>query len=131
MAMGTAPPTIADVPAMPADLSMRCIEPPREPAQPLMRQCISHSMRLQVATLGQIGAVGAMAGVDEIRYPQSGAAANRGGFLTDHQVDRCLHLILAIAPLDLLFDAADPQHVAEELRVELGRVTKILGGQIR
>ena len=28
-------------------LSMRCIDPPREPAHPLIRQCISHSIRFR------------------------------------------------------------------------------------
>ena len=52
---------------------MRCIEPPRDPTQPLMRQCISHSMRFQIAALRQIGTVRAMARVDADRVVRSAA----------------------------------------------------------
>jgi len=44
--------------------------------------------------------------------------------LTDHEVNRRLHLILVIATLDFLLDEPDAEHVAEELRVELARVRR-------
>ena len=110
VAIGTAPPTIAEVPAIPTDLSIRCIEPPREPTQPLMRQCISHNMRVQIAALRQIRAMRAVARVDEIGRAQRRAAPDRRRFLADNEVNRRLHLILMVTAFDLLLDSADAQH---------------------
>ncbi len=81
---------------------------------------------LQVAALREIGAVRAVARVDEIRSRQRRAAADRGRFLADHQVDRRLHLILVVAALDLFLDAADAQHRS----IEVGEVPRLARGAV-
>ena len=66
----------------------------------------------EVAALGEIGAVRAMARVDEVGCPKRRAAPDGRRLLADDQVNRRLHLILMIAALDFLLDPADPQHRA-------------------
>jgi len=53
VATGMAHRTIAEVPAMPTFLSIKCIEPPRDPAQPLARQYISASIALRSPPLAR------------------------------------------------------------------------------
>jgi hypothetical protein len=76
--------------------------------------------RLEIAPLGEIRPMRAMAGVDEIGRAQRRATANRRRLLPDDQVDRRLHLIFVIAPLDGLFDPADSQHRAVDAAQGVG-----------
>ena len=71
--------------------------------------------RLQVAAFREVGAMGAVARVDEIRTGQRRAASDCRRFLADDQMDRRLHLILVVAPFDLFLDAADAEHGSIEV----------------
>src|SRR4051812_13698121 len=68
--------------------------------------------------------MGAMARVDEIGCLQRRTSAHSCGFLSDDQMNRRLHQILAIAPLDFLFDPADSQHGPIEA-YEGGRLVRV------
>ncbi len=82
--------------------------------------------RFQIAALGQIGAVRAVARVDEIGGRERRAASDGGRFLADHQVNRRLHLVLVIAAFDLFLDAPDAEHRA----VEPGQVPLVARGGV-
>src|SRR6266699_3151057 len=77
---------------------------------------------LEVATLREVVAVGAVAAIEKVGVGERGTASDRGRFLPDHEVDRGLHLVLVVALLDLLLDDPDAQHRAKQAQQELAVV---------
>ena len=73
---------------------------------------------LEIAALGKIITMRAMAAVQQVFLAKRRTAADGGRLLPDHQVNRCFHLVLAIAPFDFLFDQTDAQHLAEQANEE-------------
>src|SRR5262245_34734581 len=66
--------------------------------------------RLEIAALGEVSPVRAVARVEQIRLPKCRAAPDRGRFLSDHQMNWCLHLVLVVSAFDFLLDATDAEH---------------------
>ena len=63
--------------------------------------------------------MGSMTRIQQILLGQRSAAPNRGRFLADHEMDRCLHLIFMVATFDLFLDESDPEHLTEKPDMKL------------
>ena len=106
---------IAAVGISPTEGSTRCIEPPRPPAQPMVRPQISPITPCGVTPSASAWRMAAIGAGDDVVDVDRAGDADGDRLLAARQMRRAAHMALAEQLLDALLDEADFHHAAQLL----------------